>query len=215
LMDEEWTDQIIKEAERETLSHLRFMRRSIHLDLLFTLLLIIVLAANDQTAIAMGFSPGRWEEIGLFLTPPPLLFVALAISAAIESYILRGLKKDLKELSKHGAGPVGSSNAIVGKSITDINYEMVRAMERSMRIWPIVAFLFVLYFAESAGKIAGWTLGVLPALSFNWTAILNTIVLILAIVFFLVQTKRWMARRKHLKRLRKMEMTVLEELHIR
>lgn len=214
-MDEGWTGSIIKEAENETLSHLRFMRRSIHLDLLFTLILIIVLAANDQTAIAMGLSPGRWEEIGLFLTPPPLLFVALAISAAVESYILMRLKKDLRDLSKHGAGHVGPSNCSGGKSITDINYGMVRAMERSMRIWPIVAFLFVLYFADSARKIAGWTLGTLPVLSFNWTAVLNTIVLILAIVFFWIQTKRWMVRRRHLISLRKMEMTVLEELRIR
>jgi hypothetical protein len=213
-MDGELNDPIIKHAESETLGHLRFMRKSIQIDLLFTFMLMVALVANELTAIAMGLSPTRWDEIKLFLSPPPMLFFALAISAVIETYLLMRLKKGLKELSGYVLSPGGSLDVKVGKSVTDINYAIVKAMERSMRIWPVVAFLFVLYFAESLRNIAEWTLGTIPDLTFNWTALLNTVVLFMSIIFFWIQTKRWLARRKHLRRLKRMEMTVVEELRI-
>ena len=207
-------ESVVRGAESETLGHLRFMRKSILLDLLFIMILVVVLVANDLTAIAMGLNPGRWDEIKLFLNPPPILFFALVISAGIDSYTLLRLKKGLKDLSRHGENSFDPSEVGAGKSITDINYGIIRAMERSLKVWPVVAFLFGLYFLESIRNIAEWTAGVLPSLVFNWTAVLNTSTLILAIVFFWIQTKRWMARRKHLKKLKLMEMTIAEELHI-
>jgi hypothetical protein len=213
MMDMDPAGSIIKGAESETFGHLRFMRRSILLDMLFIGILIIVLIANDLTAIAMGLNPGRWDEIKLFLNPPPILFFALMISAVIESYTLLRLKRGLKELSRHAAMEVPSEIG-VGKSLTDINYGIIKAMERSLRVWPVVAFLFALYFLESIRNIAEWTTGTLPSLVFNWTTVLNTVTLIFAIVFFWIQTKRWMARRKHLRKLKRMEMTIAEELHI-
>jgi membrane protein implicated in regulation of membrane protease activity len=209
-MEGEVTSSIIN-AESETLNYLRFMRKNIQVGLLLTLILIIAVLANDMTAIAMGISMERMDEF-LFLEPPPILFVALAISAVIEFYMLRKLEKGLKDLYKIRSNPVPEQGT---KSITDINYGMVKAMERSQKIWPIVGFLFVLYFIVSILSIAGWTLGLFPNLAFNWTAVMNTIVLFVAIVFFWSSTKSWLVQRRRLIQLRKMEITVLEELHLR
>ena len=199
-------------AESEMLGHMRFMRRNIHLGLAFTFILLVVVLANDLTAIEMGVSMKSMDQF-LFLNPPPILFIALAVSAVLEFYLLRKLEKGLKELRR-----TRSADTVPGqvrKSITDINYGMVKARERSLRIWPAVAVLFVLYFIGSVSNVAEWSLGMLPKQTLNLTAAMNTVVLFMASVFFWITTRSWLVQRRRLRKLRQMEMTILEDLRIR
>ncbi|HEY3420146.1 MAG TPA: hypothetical protein VGK23_06295 [Methanomassiliicoccales archaeon] len=201
---------IVDAGESETQSHMEFMRKSIVMDLLFTTLIIVVVSANMLTAVDMGV-PLDNISLVLFLNPPPMLFIALSISALVELYMLRKLRRSLRELSE-----VRSNGAVPGqtrKSMTDINYGMVEAMQKSLRIWPVIAILFVIYFIGVAENVTELTLGI-TYWSINWIAVLNMFTASMAVLFFSIQTLRWRTRRGKLRKLRRMEMTILEELHI-
>jgi uncharacterized integral membrane protein len=201
---------IVDAGESETQSHMEFMRKSIVMDLLFTVLIIVVVSANMMTAADMGV-PFDSIDLVLFLNPPPILFIALSVSALVELFMLKRLRRSLRELSEVRSNGVVSGKA--RRSMTDINYGMVEAMQRSLRIWPVIAILFVIYFIGIAENVTELTLGI-TYWSINWIAVLNMFTASMAVLFFSIQTLRWRTRRRQLRRLRRMEMTILEELRI-
>jgi hypothetical protein len=203
---------IVDVAGSETVLHLRYLRRSMLMDLLFTIIIVVVNMVNEMAAITSGATE-RFDGFYL-LTPPPTLFIALSISAVVQFFLLRKLRASMREMSRYRADPRGADGEHAGKSITDVNYDIIGAMGRSLKIWPIIAFFFLLYFAMSAAMLAGWTLGLLTNATLNYATALNVITLFLAMVFFWLQTKHWLVQRRKLKELERMEKVVLDELRI-
>lgn len=204
---------IVDVAESETVIHLRYLRRSMLMDLLFTIIIVVVNMVNEMAAITSGSAQERFDVFYL-LTPPPTLFIALSISAVVQFFLLRKLKASMREMSRYSADPKDVNGERAGKSITDVNYDIVGAMSRSLKIWPIIAFFFLLYFAMSAAMLAGWALGLLTNVTLNYATALNVITLFLAVVFFWMQTKHWLVQRRKLKELERLEKVVLDELRI-
>ena len=204
---------MIDVAQSETAIHIRYMRKSILMNLLFTFFIVVMGTVYLMISLPMGLSAERIKD-AWFLVPHPILLIALAISAAVQFYLLRKLKGSMLELTKSGIISQDAGLEHTEKSITDVNYEIVDAMYRSLKIWPVIALLFVLYFIGSIFKIVEWTLGLSPNEISHDAIALNVITLLFASIFFGIQTTHWLTRRKKLNELERMERTVLEELHI-
>lgn len=201
---------IVDIARSETIIHVQYMRKSILMNLLFTFFIIVVDAAN----VAVSTSTERIDET-LFLSPPPILFIALVISIVFQFRMLRRIGDSISVLKKCGSGALGGDNKHAEKSITNVNYEIVATMYRSLKIWPFIALLFVLYFIGSILHIVEWLIGVPSDASFDDSTHLNGITLLFALIFFWIQTTRWLTRRRKLKELESMEMAMMDELHFR
>jgi len=200
---------IVDIARSETMIHVQYMRKSILMNLLFTFFIIVV----DIVNVAVSISTRKLGE-ALFLSPPPILFIALAISIAVQFRMLRRIGGSISGLKKCGSGALGGDSTHAEKSVTNVNYEIVAAMYRSLKIWPVIALLLVLYFIGSIFNIAEWLIEVPSDASLDDSTALNGITLFFAFIFFWIQTTRWLTRRRKLKELESMEMAMMNELHI-
>ena len=209
-MGDEGMERLIAKAEAGAYGHLSFLKRTIKYDLYFTSFLFLINLINFE-AIFLGYPDiRRFSSITTWM-PPPILFLSLSASVIYLYRQLGKLKTALKDLASL-TRTSGDSTPV--KSLTDINYEVVEAMERSLRIWPFIGALFLVFIVSCTVSLGVWATGGMPDQHINLINVLNLATFVLITLYFFVKTKSWLAKRKQLKDLAEMERTVKEELGI-
>ena len=212
-MSDEGACSLIAKAESETLDHLTYLKRNIRFSLYFTFFLFLINLVNYETLLIGRFDDKKIGEI-LAWMPPPVLFLSLAVSAAYLYSQLKKLKLSINDLSSLIRTEGTKEADAHGKSLTDINYGIVEVVEKSLRIWPWVAVLFLLYIISGALSLIAWSAGALPGYDLTALNLLNLVTYVVIIGYFLYQTKHWFLKRRQMRALAEMERTVKEELKI-
>jgi len=213
-MGDEGTGRLIAKAESGAYGHLIYLKRTIKIDLCFTSFLFLINLINFE-AIFLGYpNIKRIESITIWM-PPPILFLSLAISVIYLYRQLVKLQKSLNDLSSltHTSDTPFNEHG-PAKSLTDINYEVVDVMERSLRIWPLIAALFLLFITSCVVSLIIWAAGGMPEQHINLINLLNLATFVIITIYFCIKTKQWLAKRKQMKDLAEMERIVKEELKI-
>ncbi len=188
------------------------MRRVVNYGLLFSTLLLIVSAIDVVMLISVGRSFTGPEDI-LVLVPPPMLITPLAIYAMYQLGLMGRIGKSLRSLET-SSRPV-DDNGLHRKSLTDLHYDVVAAIDRALKMWPLMMVFFVLYFIFWAVTLISWLLlEIFPELKLSLFTTMNILIIPLALVYFVMQTRQWLIRRRKLRELENMERSVLEELRI-
>lgn len=204
---------IIESAEIDTSMHLRYLKHSILVGLEFIAVIIMIDIINVATATLDGESARYIKEL-LLISPNPILLIALVASAGIQLYLLRHIRANYEEVKQLRENPEIQSSEQRRKSITDINYDIIKAFNTSLKIWPFVAVLFILYFLGCLSMLVALILGIRTGLTLSSSTALNLTTVIISAFFFITQTNSWRVQRKRMKKLEKMEMAVSNELHI-
>lgn len=205
------TESIIEQAEIDTSVHLRYLRSNIRRSLLFTLVIIFIDIINVATSTVHGRSAEYIRDL-LYISPNPILLIALVISAGIQLYLLIRIKVNYSEIKC--VREQCERDRHDRKSITDINYDMIKASSIALKTWPVIAFLFVIYFIGCLSMLVELVLGIGSEIALNSSTALNLVTVIISVYFFTTQTVIWRAHRKKMKGLEMMEKQVLEELNL-
>jgi hypothetical protein len=202
---------IIESAMADTSMHLRYLKNAILRGLQFTLVIIIIDIINVTTTTLEGGSAQFIRET-LNISPNPVLLLALIASAIIQLYLLMQIRANYEQIKQIGESPDTWRRG--QKSITDINYDIVKAVNISLKVWPFIAILFVLYFIACLSMLVELTLGIETGISLSSSTALNLTTVIISAYFFMTQTNNWRIQRKRMRELEKMEKMVSSELHI-
>ncbi len=204
-------EAIITSAEADTSVHLRYLNNAILHQLQFTIIIILIDIINVVTTQLEGVSAQLIKDI-LTISPNPVLLIALIASAGIQFYLLLRIRACHERIGRmrRGQGPTDGER----RSVTDVNYDIVRAMNTSLKVWPFVAVLFVLYFIGCLSMLVELILGIDTGIALNSSTALNLTTVIISAYFFIIQTNNWRVQRRKMRRLENMEKMVSDELHI-
>ncbi|MDW5563497.1 MAG: hypothetical protein SA339_09750 [Methanomassiliicoccus sp.] len=202
---------VIESAEADTLMHLRYLKNAILRGLQFTLVIILIDIINVTTTTLEGGS-AQFIRQTLNISPNPVLLIGLIASAIIQAYLLMQIRANYEQIKQIGKNPDTWENG--QKSITDINYDIVKAINISLKVWPLIAILFVLYFLGCLSMLVDLILGIQTGITLSSSTALNLTTVIISAYFFITQTNNWRVQRKRMRKLEKMERVVSDELHI-
>jgi len=212
-MQNRFTCSIIEQAEMDTSVHLRYLRRSMRYSLLFTITIILIDAISVATSEVSGRSAEYIREI-MSISPGPILLIALLLSAGIQFYLLRRIRTNYAEIKQKWKKNGVDGREQVKKSLTDIDYDIIGAVNTSLKIWPFIAFLFILYFIGCLSMLIELILGIGTNITLGPPVALNLTTIIISVYFFVAQTVSWRSQRERMKRLESMEKQIMEELKL-
>ncbi len=204
---------IIEIAEVDTSTHLRYLKHSIYRGLQFIITIILINTISIVVAMLDGESVLYVKNI-LNFSPNPLLLTALLASAGIQLYLLRHIRANREQIKRLRKNSDSVENLEQRKSITDINYDIIKAFNTSLNMWPFIAALFVLYFMGCFTMLVGLILGIPTEVTLTPSTALNLTTVVISAYFFITQTHDWRIQRKKMRELENMEMTVSNELRI-
>lgn len=204
---------IIEIAEVDTSTHLRYLKHSIYRGLQFIIIIILINTISIVVAMLDGESVLYVKNI-LNFSPNPLLLTALLASAGIQLYLLRHIRANREQIKRLRKNSDSVENLEQRKSITDINYDIIKAFNTSLKMWPFIAALFVLYFMGCFTMLVGLILGIPTEVTLTPSTALNLTTVVISAYFFITQTHDWRIQRKKMRELENMEMTVSTELRI-
>jgi len=203
---------IIEKAEEDTSAHLLYLRRSIRMGLLFTIVIILIDVVNILASSGEDVTADYLKHEVLAFSPNPVLLIGLLISVAIQFHLLRRIRSnyaDIQRIREHR-----NLYGTVSKSITDINYDIIGAVNVGLRTWPVIGFLFVIYFIGCIGTTVEYVTGEGAETMSGLSIVLGLTTVVISVYVFITQTSRWRSHRKKMKELERMEKKVLEELDL-
>jgi len=210
----EGTSGLMFMAETRTRVYLETMRRQVSFGLAFATLTIFVNLFNFGAMIMLKHTSFPGEEAAAIIAPHVVL-IPMSIMVFVHFIHLRKVREELIFLGHGPSDPDGPRTGPASRSLTDIYYDVVKEMSRVIRLWIPTAVIFIVFFAWGVAILVGWLfLGMYSGQTLIPLSLLNISIYVLAIVYFLMQTRIVMKWSKRIKRLEEMERKIQDELDL-